>query len=181
MSFNDTSRSTWSCSHPDRCGASADNALRMRGRSAAGEAGTEAQTLIQSPSVVVLGSAHRCASLVGSAYDARPTGRACRPRALPQARRARPRRRSPGQRSGPAGPDTTALRVVGSLPLPLWQRPGNDSDQVKFRKPTGNRSGQRFWRALIALTDRSTRPRPSRRNDAHPVPGTARGSRFTAQ
>ena len=33
------------------------------------EAGAEAQTLIQSPSLVVLGSAHRCASLVGSGYE----------------------------------------------------------------------------------------------------------------
>ena len=39
-----------------------------------GEAGAEAQTLIQSPCWAVLGSAHWCASLVGSAYDVGLTG-----------------------------------------------------------------------------------------------------------
>ena len=78
----------------DRCGESADRALRMRGRSAAAK---PAPRRSRSSS---LGSAHRCASLVGSAYDVRSTGRASRPRALPQPRRARPRPRSSGQRSG---------------------------------------------------------------------------------
>jgi hypothetical protein len=46
------------------------------------EAGAEVQTLLKGPCWAVLGSAHRCAFLVGSAYDAGLTGRACRRRAL---------------------------------------------------------------------------------------------------
>jgi hypothetical protein len=74
VSFNDTSRSTWSCSHPDRCGASGAGprecaAGRLpRSRRRDGE-------LFQSPRWAVLGSAHRHASLVGSAYDVSLTGR----------------------------------------------------------------------------------------------------------
>ena len=56
------------CSHPDRCGASADRAPRTRGLGCR-EAGAEAQTLFQAPRWAVLDPAHRCASLAGSAYD----------------------------------------------------------------------------------------------------------------
>jgi hypothetical protein len=45
------------------CGQGPENALPVGCR----EAGAEAQTLIQSPSLVVLGSALGCASLVSSA------------------------------------------------------------------------------------------------------------------
>jgi len=63
-----------------------------------GEAGAEAQMLIQGRCWAVLGSAHRCASLVGSAYDVGLSGRVpvggerCRERGAP----ARPRPRSSG-------------------------------------------------------------------------------------
>jgi hypothetical protein len=66
------------------------------------EAGTEAQTLVQGPCWVVLGSTHRCAFLLSSAYDVGLTGHACRRRAEDRPRPARCRRPTTAGRTGQA-------------------------------------------------------------------------------
>jgi hypothetical protein len=80
------------------------------------EAGAEAQTLIQGSCWVVVGSAHRCAFLVRSAYAVSLTGHAsvgderCRQRGAHARDRARLGRVF-------VGPDTTVCRVEGSRSL----------------------------------------------------------------
>ena len=75
--------------------------------------------LVQGRCCVVLGSAHRCASLVGSAYDVILTGRVpvggwrCPQRGAYARDRARLGR-------GLRGPDTTVLRVEGSRLLQVF-------------------------------------------------------------
>ena len=49
MSFSDTSRSTWSCSHPDRCGASADKGPENARPVGCGEAGYDKDHLAGQP------------------------------------------------------------------------------------------------------------------------------------
>jgi hypothetical protein len=81
------------------------------------EASAEAQTLVQGPCWAVIGSTHRCASLVDSAYDVSLSGPApvgcqrCRQRA-----RTDPRPRSSGQRSS-CSPTPRVFHVESSRSL----------------------------------------------------------------
>jgi hypothetical protein len=118
------------------------------------EAGAEAQTLIQSHGLVVLGFAQRCASLVGSAYDVRSTGRTGRPRTLSQARRARPRPLSPGQRSGLVRARHHGVPRRG---CPVTAGPSRHQATTRTRRSSASRRS--YERAASLLFDTRKSPR----------------------